>query len=51
MGEEIKDKVMHIMSYKNMRELKNKANELGIKQEEIVNIFPIERQVYLIYYR
>lgn len=51
MGEETKNKVMHVKQLKTMRELKKLADELEIKQEEIINIFPINNQIYIIFYR
>ena len=32
-----------------VREVINKANEIGITKSEIINIFPLKDQVYLVY--
>ena len=35
----------------NVRNVINKANELGIKKEDIVQMFILRDQVYLVYYK
>lgn len=34
-----------------VREVINKANELEIKKEDIINMFPLNSQVYLVFQR
>jgi hypothetical protein len=34
-----------------VREVIKQAQELEIKREDIVNMFPLERQIYLVFYK
>ena len=43
-------KIMHYMNGKNVRELVEKANVLGIQREDIVSILSGKDYYYMIYY-
>ena len=43
-------KIMHYINGKNIRELVEKANALGIQREDIVNILSSKDYYYMIYY-
>ena len=43
-------KIMHYMNGKNVRELVEKANALGIQREDIVSILSGKDYYYMIYY-
>ena len=49
--EESNNKIMLVIVAKNMREIVNKANKLGIQREDIVSILPENDQFVLTYYR
>ena len=43
-------KIMHYMNVKNVRELVEKANALGVQREDIVSIRSGKDYYYMIYY-
>lgn len=43
-------KIMHYINGKNVRELVEKANALGIQRGDIVSILPGKDYYYMIYY-
>ena len=43
-------KIMHYMNGKNVRELVEKANALGVQREDIVSILSGKDYYYMIYY-
>ena len=45
------NKVMTCITENTVRALIKDANELNIKKEDIVNMFPLGGQIYLIYYK
>ena len=49
MGE--KNKVMTCIVGQTIRSIISQANELGIPREDIVNIFTLSGQIYLVYYK
>lgn len=46
----MEEKVITVLIANNMRQLITKANDLKIPKEDIVGIFPYEKQIYLVYY-
>lgn len=44
-------KILSCITDNTVRALLNKANELGLQRSDIVNIFPLGGQIYMIYYK
>jgi hypothetical protein len=45
------NKMMLLITGVTMRSVVNQANELGVQKEDIVQLFHIAGQIYLIYYK
>lgn len=44
-------KMMLLITGSTMRSIVNQANEIGIQKEDIVELFHMAGQIYLIYYK
>lgn len=44
-------KILACITDSTVRALINKANELGLQKSDIVNMFPLGGQIYMIYYK
>lgn len=51
MEENRQNNLVHCIVGSNVREIVNQANELKLKREDIISMFILKEQVYLVYYK
>ena len=51
MEENRQSTLVHCIVGSNVREIVNQANELKLKRENIITMFVLKEQVYLVYYK